>query len=250
MSDQEKLLVDDCIVLGQAVPDEISDSRHTVCTAGYSPKHGLLRLYPIPPGADMDRWNIMEIPLERYDRDSRKESWKVQGSKAEWDRLTSKMRVIGQIKQKSAKMKLLDELFDQFGVQCVDDLNERKLSLGFVRPTILGYNFEKRDTYDPTKQMKLDSTETFWTIHNYRDRPRVQYRCSGCKKKHGHDQQILEWGVYEWMRKHPDNIEEVWKILGFNDPSWNIAGFLVGNHFAYRNSFMVISVFRFKKTGK
>lgn len=248
MSRPEHMVVDDCIILGQAVPDEISDSRFTVCTAGYSPKYGLLRIYPVPPGADMDRWNIMEIPLERDLRDKRQESWKVSGSKAEWDRLQHKMRVVGGIKKKPDRIKLLGELFKQFGVDCVEDLNAQKRSLGLVKPTILGYRFEKREKYDPSTQMTLFAKEPFLTIHNYQYQPRIQYRCSGCKTKEPHDQQVIEWGVYEGMRKNPDNINKVWENLGFGKDEWDISGFLVGNQFKYRTSFMIISVLRFKRS--
>ena len=72
------------VVLGQAVPDEISDARFTVCTAIHSQKYGLLRIYPVPPNAKFKRWNVMELPLERNPSDTRSESWKVQGSKSEW----------------------------------------------------------------------------------------------------------------------------------------------------------------------
>lgn len=143
-------------------------------------------------------------------------------------------------------MRLLEKLQKDFGVECVDDLNTQKRSLGFVKPTILGWGFEKREDYDPTKQLTLGQTEPFLTIHNYEYQPRVQYRCSGCKIKKPHDQQIIEWGAYERMRKDPSKKEQIWEALGFGMKDWEIKGFLVGNQFLFRNAFMVISVFRFK----
>lgn len=87
MSNPEKITIDDCIVLGNAVPDEISDNRRTVCTAAYSERLGLIRIYPVPPNANMNRWEIVEIPLERNPKDNRRESWKIQGSHTEWSKI-------------------------------------------------------------------------------------------------------------------------------------------------------------------
>ncbi len=64
----------DLIVLRNAVPNEISDNKKTVCTVAYSNEHGLIRIYPVPPNAPMKRWNIISIPLERNKQDSRDES--------------------------------------------------------------------------------------------------------------------------------------------------------------------------------
>src|SRR5438132_8893567 len=106
MSD-EKLLVDDLLVLGNAVPDIISDQRITVCTAGFSKKHGLIRIYPVPPLSNMKRWNIVEVPLERNSRDTRAESWKIQGSKNDWDKLGAKIRRIDGIAGRDERLATL-----------------------------------------------------------------------------------------------------------------------------------------------
>lgn len=248
MSDGEKITPDDCVVLGQAVPDEISDTRFTVCTAVYSPRYGLLRIYPLPPNAKFKRWNVMELPLERNPKDTRSESWKVQGSKAEWDTLPSKLRTVDSLKTKADKLKLLDKLHAEYGVGCVEDLNERKVSLGFVKPEILGYGFVERESYDPSVQTTLFSSTMFKTIQNYPLQPRIKYRCSDCKSKNPHNQQVIEWGFYEWMRNNPKKEEQVWENLGIGQEGWEIKSFLVGNQFLYRSSFMIISVFRFKVT--
>src|SRR5229473_3507240 len=109
MSD-EKLVVEDLLVLGNAVPDIISDYRITVCTAGYSPSHGLVRIYPVPANSHMKRWNVVKVPLERNPKDTRAESWKIQGSKGEWEGIAKKIELNRSIKDKDEKFSLLDEL--------------------------------------------------------------------------------------------------------------------------------------------
>lgn len=211
MSDVIK--VDDLIVLGNAVPDELSDFRKSVCTAGYSPTYGLMRIYPVTPKVKMHRWHRIEVTLERNPRDVRHESWKIQGSRDEWPRLHNKI-VVGEKLKRSEWIELLQKLQKEYGVDCVESLNEKKVSLGFIKPRSIKPYFNKRENYDNTKQTTLFGSEPFLTIHNYIYQPRLKYTCSNCRLvRRYHAQQIIEWGVYEWLRKHPNEIENVWKNL-------------------------------------
>lgn len=93
----ERKHFEDLIVLGGAVPDEISDHRKTACTVAFSREHGMIRIYPAPVDAPTKRWDIVSIPLERNPKDNRKESWKIQGSKTEWDALPRKIQKQGKL---------------------------------------------------------------------------------------------------------------------------------------------------------
>jgi hypothetical protein len=243
----DKIVVDDCIVLGNAVPDIISDNRYTICTAGYSETYGLIRIYPIPPNANMNRWNIMEIPLERNPKDKRNESWKVQGSKNEWSSLSDKIKFLTKLSSKSKQIDLIDKLYEKYGVNCVQDLNRDRLSLGMIRPTISGHELVERPNYTTDVQTTLDYVSLFLTRQNYKFIPKIKYRCSDCKSKQPHNQQVIEWGFYEWMRRYPDKLEGMWDNARIDDPSYDKT-FLVGNQNLYKTSFLIISIFRFKKT--
>jgi hypothetical protein len=120
-----------------------------------------------------------------------------------------------------------------------------------IKPVIHGFRFEDRGKkYDPSVQTTLDSIQQFLTIKNYKEQPRITYRCGeGCKARDAHDQQLLEWGAYEWMRNSPDNKDQLWENLRLNDPECDIS-FLVGNQSLHRNAIMIISVFRFKSVRK
>jgi hypothetical protein len=241
----EQTVIDDLLVLGNSVPDIISDNRITVCTAGYSKAHGLVRIYPVPTVSDMKRWNVVKVPLERNPRDTRPESWKIQGSKGEWDRLAQKIELQAIVKDKDEKFAILEDLERDFGVGCVEDLNDRKASLGIVKPVSFSCAFEKRDDHEPEAQSTLDGAKPFLTIKNYPLKPVMTYRCPGCRTKNPHKQQIMEWGVFEWMRKNPNKPEKVFENLHIGEPGYD-TGLLVGNMALHRNSFMVISVFRLK----
>ena len=238
--------MDDLIVLGEGVPDELKDGRKVICTACYSAEHGLVRVYPIPPDAPMRRWDRMSIPLVRNPQDTRGESWKVMGSKGEWNRLGERIHRQGKLGQPD-RIKLVHKLYNDFGVGCVQDINDRKQSLGIIKPNILdAWMKDRGERYDPAIQATLNSETLFRTIHNYKLQPCVKYRCSTCRNQNPHEQQIIEWGVYEWMRKHQTNPRKAIENLYLTDSQWE-KYFLVGNMSKYRNSFMVISVFRFKR---
>lgn len=241
-----KVIIDDFLVLGNAVPDELKDGRKTVCVAGFSKKLGLIRIYPVPPKAPMRRWNIVEVPLERNSQDTREESWKIQGSKSEWDTLDTKIVVKGRI-DRDEQINLIDEVLNSpYGYSCVEELNEQKKSLGLIKPEILSCQFENREKYDDSVQITLTSPTAFKTIKSYKDQPRITYRCSGCKLEKPHDQQVLEWGIYEWMRQNPNNQNDVWENLHIMDKEYEKM-FLVGNQARRRNAFMIISIFRHKR---
>ena len=107
--------------------------------------------------------------------------------------------------------------------------------------------FGIREGYNPYMQKSLiSSILPMKTKENFPLVPRIKYRCSSCKAKGVHDQQVIDWGFYEWMRKNPDNKEQVWenaKIINSNSDIY----FLIGNQMLHRVSFMIISVFSFPK---
>ena len=240
----ERTVADDLIVLGNAVPDVISDERITVCTAGYSKELGLVRIYPVPPISHMKRWNIVRVPLERNPKDTRSESWKIQGSKSEWDQISRNIELKGSVEE-TKKIPLLEDLSSRFGVDCVEQLNEKLVSLGLVEPRIISYQLEAREDLEKSTQLSLDSEEPFLTIKNYPQRPVISYRCQNCKTKGPHSQQVLEWGIYEWLRRHPKETQKVWENLHMKESGY-YRSFLVGNLALFRTSFVIISMFRKK----
>lgn len=233
------MVIDDLIVLGRACPDLIKGDRPSVCLAGWSEKHGFIRIYPTHPFSLIKRWNIIRVEVERNPQDSRHESWKIVGSKREWDKLHTRIEVVGVAPKQC------------YGVidGCVSQINERKDSLGIIAPTsVCGYWQEKEQLTD-AEQLFLFQIEQAQNVKTKRDFdfvPRARFRCSGCQSQNPHDQQLLEWGVWRWLEKHPDKKEQVWENLHFGDEEYETF-FFVGNQAKYRNSFMVISVLRWKR---
>jgi len=237
----EKLIIDDLVVLGRAVPEQIKNGRVTVCAAGYSETLGFIRIFPTKTIMPLNRWSIVKVPVERDPRDSRIESWKIQGSKSEWDRLSERVQVVGKL-HPGDRLNLVANLVDG----CVKDINEAKRSLGIVKANIKKCYFCPEEDFDPTLQATLFGSPLPSTKKQYHEFPRIQYKCSNCRAKKHHDQTVLEWGFYEWMRKHPENIEQVWENAQIFSPEHDCF-FFVGNMRDRRTAFLIISILRLRK---
>lgn len=247
MSNNNKKILKDVLILGQAAPVEIKGGRKSICTAGWSPHEGMIRLYPVPTTTKARMWSQIEVPVVKNNQDVRYESWKIEGSKSEWDVLSKKVKDVGKITSKPQKLKLLSQIMKKHSYDCVNDLNDKKGSLGIIEPEILETTFEDRKKFQETVQLTLDSEVRFLTSENFKKIPVIKYRCPNCKTKNRfHKQQLLAWEAYEWMRNNKGSVEQLWENLHLNDSEWQ-KYFLVGNQAYHLKSFMIISVIRFKK---
>jgi hypothetical protein len=236
------MVIDDLIVLGRAVPEPLKDGRITVCLGGYSPSKGFIRIYPTKINMDINQWAIIKVEVERDERDTRKESWKIAGSKNDWDNLHRHVKRVGEL-TRSDRLPLVYQLV----TDCVNTINEAHDSLGIVKPSISANYFRENEKFGQLFQATLPGfNEGIRVKRDFPYEPRVQYRCSNCKSQNHHDQQILEWGFFRWFDKNPDKYEQVWENSHINDPDYDVY-FFVGNQARYRTSFLVISVLRFKK---
>jgi len=175
-----RIRIDDLIILGQSSPDTMKDGRLSVCTAGYSPTHGFIRLYPTRMDSSFRMWDIVSVPVERNPQDARAESWKIQGSKAEWDSLGDIITVTGSLHQKR-KLSLIDSLLSG----CVFDIRDQGRSLGIVKPVDKECYFAQRERFDPYDQMTLDDRVLPKDKSRYRLRPRAGFSCSNCRSSSG-----------------------------------------------------------------
>jgi len=219
----------------------MKNGRITICTAGYSHKHGFIRIYPTKMNMSLRRWNIVKVPLERNPQDSRKESWKIEGSKSEWDTLNEKVEILGTLPREN-HLSLIANLEDG----CITELNEAKRSLGIIKPVIEECSLSEQDEYEGTIQMTLSGRPQPKIREQYKMVPRVRYRCAHCKASGSHDQQVLEWGFYEWFRKNPGKEKQVWENAQIFSESHEIY-FFVGSIFRHWSSFSIISVLRLPK---
>lgn len=235
--------IDNVIILGRGVPEQIKDGRITVCVAGWCESRGFIRIYPSRVDSPLRSWNIVSIEVERNPKDSRHESWKFPDSRTGWENINQHIEVTGCVGREH-RLGLLDMLKSD----CVAGINERRDSLGIIKPII-------KRSYLAPNQMHMEAHQPLFEFMEHsgvkvkRDHmaePRLSFLCGdNCKVKHAHDMQLLEWGAYVWIANNPDNMQQVWQNMGIGTPEW-AHYFLVGNQANHRTSYMVINVLRQK----
>lgn len=235
--------INDVIILGRAVPERISDGRVTVCVAGYSPELGFVRLYPTRVDSPLNVWNIVSVEVERNPQDSRLESWKFVDSHIDYQGLNQHIEIRGEMPRHQRL-----EWIDSLRSGCVSEINERHLSLGIIKPKIQKYYLANNQMHRDAFQPLFDFIEhaKVETKRDYNFEPRIQYTCGDdCLMTTHHDQQLLDWGCYLWMKKNPGKEGQIWRNLHFGESDYQHY-FLVGNQAHQRTSFMVINVIRQK----
>jgi hypothetical protein len=229
--------IDDLIVLGRAGPEPIKDGWHTVCLGGYSPIEGYIRLYPTQKWMrQLKRWNVISIPVESGDY--RDESYKIAGSKNDWENLHKKVDRKGRLNKKE-RIHLIDSL----DFTCRNKLNDNRLNLGVVEPKITERVYLEEN---PNPQYQIDlSGKARKSKNSYPHKLYIDYVCEGCEAKNGHTQHCIEWGIYQYWEKH-DDPEKVIDALKILDEDWK-SYFFIGNLKTQPTAYVVISVLRFKK---
>lgn len=233
--------INDLVVLGRAYPEPIEDGRHTVCLGGYSPSAGYVRLYPTQRRmTQCRRWNIISAPIEKDEEgDYREESYKIEGSREDWEILHKKITKVGEL-DKPDQIDLVHEL----ATDCPALLNEEKLSLGIVEPARI-MRYWLKELEDATTQLDLALNERRGK-NSFPHKLYIKYRCQGCQQETPHEQHVIEYGIYKYWEKN-DNPRGVIDALRLNDDDYKHY-FFVGNLRHNPTSFVIISDLRFKKS--
>lgn len=72
--------------------------------------------------------------MERNKQDNRDRSWKIQGSKTEWDALSNKVK--GKL-EREEWIALVEELKTNHSYDCIEDINDKKQSHGLSQERII-----------------------------------------------------------------------------------------------------------------
>jgi hypothetical protein len=187
------------------------------------------------------RWNVVSVPVDpEAEGDARKESWKIEGSREEWDALAERVGKTGRL----TKPQRID-LIDTLPKACPKNLNDERLSLGLVKPGRI-HNVSLEPVTDTTAQHTL-SGQTHRSKRDYPYKLYITYSCDGCEIAGKHHQHCIEWGIYRYWDKNPESPEKAIDSLKLNDPEYQCY-FFVGNLRHHLSAYIVISVLRFKRS--
>lgn len=246
------------LIATKTYPSISTKYRETVCTAGILLDDNeqpleWIRIYPIRfRQLDFDkrypRWSIISAKIEKNDKDSRLESYRIDDSSIEI------LRRIGTQNNWSERKSFVLPL--QF--QSIQDITDQGKSLGIIKPeSILKYYHQKTKREWGDKQRgRLDQLD-FFEIPS--DLEKIPYKfgyefIENNQVKHKFS--INDWEIFQLYRNCRDGskksslaeqeaeaLEKVRQRFEFDFLSKNDLYFIVGNQKKRRHIFMIIGVF-------
>ena len=245
------------LITVKAYPNPSMKYGETVCCAGVDLSNSqLVRLYPIPY-RDLDKdkkfkkYNIIEVDCFPPNDDKRPESFQVN---------TDSIKVCDFLDTEKGTWKKRKEIVLNVSVkslcQVFKDAEDNDLSLGFIKPENVTFEWEKQSLSDPKAReacyaqlsffnKKKDAIEEIPFNFYYR------FKCAGEDTCPGHKLSIIDWEIGQAYRDWRSNYSAVKILLEKIEQSWlDIANtskkdvyFYVGNIKRFRNIFMVLGVF-------
>lgn len=216
------MILEDFVMLGKTAPEMDRQGRVTVCSAGWSPElRQLVRIYPLAVENAPPDFSVSQVRIERNDKDTRHESWKIAGDRS--------INVHANINTRFDVKRILNDrqsLIDQIPlVGSIQEANQKRLSLAVIQPDHKP-NFYLEQNKNWLISGKAVSTKAYKYI------PRVEFSLDGNK----HKLKYLNQEVYQHLK--PTNKSDFWRIAGRFKKNPKL---LVGNMFAYRNNWLVIA---------
>lgn len=243
------------VVVGQGAPNQMKDFRVAKCVCAYSlDENEFFRIYPVPTN-NLRKWDVFDVIVEKNPKDNRENTWKIKNSKKDWKRISEKSKYINKRSKKYPKNKRR-KLIDSIPTYSLSYFIKNKKSFGLIKPEIIDFELEKRREKSSkqttiTSLKNLDEGFCVMDQHDYKYRPYIKYKCRDeceCKNK-VHRQQVIEWGAYEFMRKHPGEEMRLKENYHLFDDIYDII-FLVGNIHRYPKTYIIIDIFRYKLRDK
>lgn len=226
------------ILLAKSIPeyDKRTDGVYT-CSLGYSPTlRQLIRVYPLPLKG-MKKWGRYIIEVERNKRDSRSESWKL-SSYTRFEKFVGFEHDLiykGQC-DKLAMTNILSSLVSP----SISRLNEDRKSIGVISSDQINPYWSANGRYVNTNQIGMFEDVEIADFTKFTKETKCkESRIKFIDGDGVHDLQLNEWQFYEYQRKFKAD-KGAFRFITQYDNSL----LLLGNMLQYRNSWMVLSVFK------
>ena len=213
------MILEDFVMLGKTAPETDRHGRVTVCSAGWSPElRQLVRVYPLAVDKAPPDFSVSRVRLERNSKDTRHESWAIAGDRG--------LEVHGNINTRFEVSKILNDrasvLKSLPRVSSISEANSKRLSLAVVEP-------------ENGAKLKLEVNKGYKDFRGkvsskaYKYIPRMMFHLGGGN----HKLKILNQEVFKSLST---SNKTDFKYQSPKNPL-----LLIGNMFAYRNNWLVIS---------
>lgn len=243
------------LVLGQGAPNKSKSLRSiATCVALWSRESGFCRIYPVPHNKIKD-WQYIDVEVIKSNSDKRKNSYKVNKCEQDWPKVN--INILNKKISRENKIKLIEEL----ATGTIKKAEANKDSFTIIRPKTMKFIVEnrilKKRKQNDNQTKIIDFSEIGEKdpikLNSQKDYPftiKLKYSCQedcNCINRQ-HNQSIVEYGAYEWMRKNSVNKEHYLKLeenYHLNDPKYK-HWLLVGNQKLHPHRYIVVKILRFK----
>lgn len=218
------------VMLGTTVPEPSrKENRTYVCSAGWHPDLGLIRIYPLAVRDVPRRWHVYDVTVERNPRDNRAESWRLAGDRRD-PYANHQFHLTGKWSQADR-----ESLIGLCEPTTIAEANQRRASLALVRPDGLEFELEANLDSPDSPQFSLFDADLppLEGAKRFPFIPRLRFHDGSA-----HRLMFRDWGAYEFMRKYPGRERDLPSGLHLGPRSV----LLVGNQNNQRNAWLVISV--------
>jgi len=253
---EESFWLKDMVVLGQGAPNQIKKigKQQGRCLCLWSEKTGFVRVYPVPFGYVKD-WEIINVQVRKPNNDGRENSFVVYNYENEWHnlfrRIYAQKRInrLGNKVNKEIPRKERIKFLENLPKTTFSEIRDNRKSFGLIKPAKLDLFLKKNREKSQAQMTLFDLDYCIMNQNDFAYIPYLRYECDGeCKSKHPHEQKIVEWGAYQFMRKNPNSKEHCVKLkenyhIGEKDYVHYV---LIGNIKKYPTTYIVVKLIRFK----
>lgn len=254
---EESIWLKDMIVLGHGAPNEVKKvgKAQGRCACIWSEKTGYCRIYPIPNGYLYD-WEVIDVEVRKPSNDGRENTFIIYNYEKDWNKIYLHIKVHKDINNHrinlwKTKRDWCINLIRNLAKDSFSEVRDNKKSFGIIKPSsIRCFLTENSDELTKDQQTTLfDMDNLIMNQKDYKWIPYIEYSCTAnCSAKHPHKSKIVEWGCYQWMRKHPTNEQHCKKVfdnLRINEKGWENY-LLIGNIRTYPQVYIIVKAIRFK----
>ena len=252
----ESFWLKDMIVLGQGSPNQISKigGQQGRCLCLWSDKTGFVRVYPVPHGYVHD-WEIINVEVRKPTNDGRENSYVVSNYEQEWKNLSKHIYAQKEINRlgnkKSKKLKRTEQiaLLENLSKSTFSQIRDNGKSFGLIKPKTMKFMLKRNKETSEAQTTLIDLDYDIMNQNDFAFLPYLQYVCDGpCSSKQLHEQKIVSWEAYQFMRLDPNSEEHCMKLkenYGIDKENW-LHYILIGNIRKYTTTYVIVKIIRFK----
>lgn len=256
MTETESFWLKDMIVLGQGAPNQTRklDGRQARCLCLWSNKTGFVRVFGVPCGYVHD-WEIVNVEVRKPNDDGRENSFVVYNYETEFDNLSKRIyvqkEITGRGNRMNKKLKRPEQiaLLESIAKSTFSQIRDNRKSFGLIKPKTMKFMLKQNKESSEAQTTLIDQDYAIMNQNDFAFLPYLQYDCEGpCSSKHPHEQKIVEWGAYQFMRKNPNSEEHCIKLKdNYHLGEENYLHYLlIGNHKIHPTIYMIVKLIRFK----